>query len=80
LGLLAKEVTRQTGILYLLIYNLIFVSPLIILSLIIYKGLSTASKLETIRQKRIKLLHLVSGLLMLGIATIMILSLLNGQI
>jgi cytochrome c biogenesis protein CcdA/glutaredoxin len=45
LGLLAKEVTRSTGILYLLLYNLVFISPLIILSLIIYKGISTTSKL-----------------------------------
>jgi len=80
LGLLAKEVTRSTGIFYLLLYNLIFVFPLIILSLIIYKGLSTTGKLEAIRQKRIKLLHLISGLLMLGIATMMILSLIKGQV
>ncbi len=80
LGLLAKEVTRSIGILYLLLYNLVFVSPLIILSLIIYKGLSTTGKLEAIRQKRIKLLHLIAGILMLGIATVMIISLIKGWV
>ncbi len=80
LGLLAKEVTKSAGIFYLLLYNLIFVFPLIILSLIIYKGLSTTGKLEAIRQKRIKLLHLISGILMLGIATMMILSLIKGWV
>ncbi|MDD2646725.1 MAG: cytochrome c biogenesis protein [Patescibacteria group bacterium] len=80
LGLLAKEVTRSTGIFYLLIYNLVFVSPLIILSLIIYKGLSTASKLEAIRQKKIKLLHLIAGILMLGVATAMVISLIKGWV
>jgi cytochrome c biogenesis protein CcdA/glutaredoxin len=80
LGLLAKEVTRSIGIFYLLLYNLIFVSPLIILSFVIYKGLSTTSQLESIRQKKLRLLHLIAGILMLFIATIMIISLLKGWV
>jgi len=80
LGLLAKEVTRNVGILYLLLYNLIFISPLIILTLIIYKGLSTAEKLEKIRQKRIRLLHMLTGIIMLLIAGVMILALVNGWV
>ncbi len=80
LGLLAKEVTRSVGILYLFLYNLVFVSPLIILSLIIYKGLSTTSKLEAIRQKKIRLLHLIAGILMLTIAGIMVLSIIKGWV
>jgi len=80
LGLLAKEVTRTTGIMYLLLYNLVFVSPLIILSLIIYKGLSTTEKLEKIRQGKLRLLHLIAGILMLTIAGIMILSIINGWV
>jgi cytochrome c biogenesis protein CcdA/glutaredoxin len=80
LGLLAKEVTQQVGIIYLLLYNLVFVSPLIILSIIIYKGLSTTEKLEQIRQEKIRLLHLIGGILMLGIAAAMILSLVYGWV
>jgi len=80
LGLLAKEVTRSTGILYLLLYNLIFVSPLIILSIIIYTGLSSTEKLEKIRQEKIRLLHLIAGILMLGIASVMILSISYGWV
>jgi len=80
LGLLAKEVTRSTGFFYLLLYNLVFISPLIILSLLIYKGLSTTVELEEIRQKRIKLLHLIAGMLMLMIAAAMILSLVKGWV
>jgi len=80
LGLLAKEVTRNIGIMYLLLYNLIFVSPLIILSLIIYKGLSTTERLERIRQKKLRLLHLIAGILMLVIAGIMILSIIKGWV
>jgi cytochrome c biogenesis protein CcdA/glutaredoxin len=80
LGLLAKEVTRATGFLYLLLYNLVFISPLIILSLLIYKGLSTTTKLEELRKKRIKSLHLIAGVLMLIIAAAMIVSLVKGWV
>ncbi len=80
LGLLAKEVTRSTGILYLLLYNLVFVAPLIILSLIIYKGLSSTQALEKIRQEKIKVLHLIAGILMLAIAGVMILSIVKGWV
>jgi len=80
LGLLAKEATKTIGIMYLLLYNLIFVTPLIILSIIIYKGLSTTEKLEKIRQEKIKILHLIAGILMLVIAGIMVLSIIKGWI
>ena len=80
LGLLAKEVTQNIGIMYLLLYNLVFVSPLILLSMIIYKGLSTTEALEKIRQEKIRLLHLIAGLLMLGIAGAMILSIVYGWV
>ncbi len=80
LGLLAKEITKNLGIIYLLLYNLVFVLPLIILSIIIYKGLSTTEKLEKIRQEKIKILHLISGLLMLIIAGIMLLSIIKGWV
>lgn len=80
LGLLAKEVTRTTGILYLLLYNLVFISPLIILSLIIYKGISTTENLEKIRRSKLRLLHLIAGILMLSIAGVMILSIVKGWV
>jgi len=80
LGLLAKEVSREVGILYLLLYNLVFILPLIILSFIIYKGISTTEKLEQIRQDKIKILHLIAGILMLAIAAAMILSIIKGWV
>lgn len=80
LGLLAKNVTRDVGIMYLLLYNLVFVAPLLILTYIIYKGLSTTEKLENIRQRNLRVLHLIAGILMLGIAVAMILSLTYGWV
>ena len=80
LGLLAKEVTKSTGIIYLLLYNLVFISPLILLSFIIYKGLASTDKLESLRKEKIRLLHLIAGLLMLGIAIAMIISIIKGAV
>jgi len=80
LGLLAKEAMWETGLLYLLLYNLVFISPLIILSLLIYKGLSTTEKLEALRKKEIKVLHLIAGILMLIVAAVMIYSLTQGWV
>lgn len=80
LGLLAQQVTREVGIAYLLLYNLVFVLPLVILSIVIYKGLSTTEKLESIRQKKLRILHLIAGILMLAIAAAMILSITKGWV
>jgi cytochrome c biogenesis protein CcdA/glutaredoxin len=80
LGLLANEVSRITGILYLLLYNLVFVAPLIALSIIIYKGISTTEKLENLRKEKIRLLHLIAGIIMLGIASAMIYAIMHGWV
>lgn len=80
LGLLASQVTMKTGVAYLLLYNLVFVLPLLILSFVIYKGLSTTEQLESIRQKKLRTLHLIAGILMLAIAAAMVLSLAKGWV
>jgi len=64
LGMLAKKVLNIKAILYLLLYNLIFVSPMVLISWAVYKGFNPA-KAEEIRQKRLRTLHLITGLVML---------------
>jgi cytochrome c biogenesis protein CcdA/glutaredoxin len=71
LGMLAKSTFDVQAILYLLLYNLIFVSPMVFISLAVYKGLDPA-KAEEIRQKRLKTLHLITGLIMLTMGLIII--------
>lgn len=77
LGLLANTATKTAGILYLLLYNLIFVTPMIAITLIVYKGLSTTEKLEAARQGKLRILHLIAGIIMmlLGIGMIITVSL-----
>jgi cytochrome c biogenesis protein CcdA/glutaredoxin len=65
LGMLAKKSFDTQAILYLLVYNLIFVSPMVLISLAVYKGFDP-QKAEEIRKKRLETLHLIAGVVMLG--------------
>lgn len=75
LGMLAKNTLDMQAVLYLLLYNLIFVSPMILISLAVYKGFNPA-KAEEIRQKRLRTLHLITGIIMFAMGVII----LNGWI
>lgn len=52
---------------YFLVYNLIFVLPLIILTFLVYKGTST-KRLSEWTNKNKKFMKLISGLLLIGLA------------
>ncbi|MCB9812962.1 MAG: cytochrome c biogenesis protein [Pseudomonadales bacterium] len=65
LGMLAQNSLQAKAVFYLILYNLIFVSPMILISLAVYKGFDP-KKAEEIRQKRLKTLHLIAGILMLA--------------
>lgn len=69
LGLLAQNAFDQSALLYLFIYNLVFVLPMIIITILVYKGLDV-KKAEEERQKRLRVLHLIAGviLILMGIA------------
>jgi cytochrome c biogenesis protein CcdA/glutaredoxin len=64
LGMLAKNALQLKAILYLILYNLIFVSPMILISWAVYKGFNP-NKAEEVRQKHLKTLHLIAGIIML---------------
>ena len=55
---------------YLLLYNLIFIIPMIAITFIVYAGVSTTEKVSDWKERNIKYIHLVTGLLLvsLGIA------------
>lgn len=55
---------------YLLLYNLIFVLPMIVITFVIYGGISTTERISAWKERNIKLIHLIIGLLLiaLGIA------------
>ncbi len=65
LGLLSSVTTRNTAFLYLVLYNLIFILPMILITLAIFFGITTTEKAEAWRQGRLKTLHLIAGLILL---------------
>ncbi|NMC99367.1 MAG: hypothetical protein GYA62_06580 [Bacteroidales bacterium] len=71
LGMLAKKVLSVKAILYLLLYNLIFISPMVLISIAVYRGFNP-TKAEQIRQKKLRLLHLIAGIIMLVMGVIII--------
>lgn len=52
---------------YLTVYNLIFVLPMLAIAALIGFGYSTAEKIGQFKNKNTKLIHLIVGLLMLGL-------------
>jgi len=56
---------------WLLIYNLIFVLPMIGITLIIYFGLTTVDKVSGWKEKNIKYLHLIEGLILTTLGILM---------
>ena len=56
---------------WLLIYNLIFVLPMIGITLIIYFGLTTVDKISEWKEKNIKSLHLIEGLILTTLGILM---------
>ena len=74
LGMLSQKETFLSALTWLLLYNFIFVLPMIVISLAVYGGLNP-EKAEEARQKRLRLLHLIAGLLMLGMGLVILLRL-----
>ncbi|MDD5193971.1 MAG: hypothetical protein PHF67_05320 [Candidatus Nanoarchaeia archaeon] len=52
---------------WLLLYNLIFILPMIGITLIVYLGVSTTEKLDAWKERKIKYIHLITGLLLIGL-------------
>jgi cytochrome c biogenesis protein CcdA len=70
-GILQPLAVLQT-IPWLLLYNIIFVLPMIAITLIIYFGFTTVDRVYGWREKNLRLLHLISGVLLvlIGLALV----------
>ena len=66
--LTVMSIHKTFGLGYLLIYNLIFVLPLLILTYLIYRGTST-ERLQNWTVSNRKYMKLISGLLLVGLAS-----------
>lgn len=63
---------RLRGYLYLVIYNLIFVAPMVVIACLVGLGYSSVEKLGALKNKYTQLIHLIVGLLMLGLSVYII--------
>jgi len=75
LGMLSQKEAFFSALGWLLLYNFIFILPMIIITLAVYKGFSP-EKAEEARQKRLRVLHLIAGVLMIGIGMAIVFNLL----
>jgi cytochrome c biogenesis protein CcdA len=73
LGLLAERMTMMAAIPILLLYNIFFVLPLVLITLFMYFGLSSVEKTTEWKERNIRKLHLVAGLIMLALGIIVVL-------
>jgi cytochrome c biogenesis protein CcdA len=80
LGLLADTETRHAALLWLLLYNAVFISPMIAMTLGVYCGLTTAEKAEAWRTRNLQILHLVAGAILLVLGAGMFASLWLGYL
>jgi len=65
LGLLARATTRNNALMLLLLYNFIFILPMLLITAAVYFGFTTTEKAEEWRKKKLKVLHLIAGIIIL---------------
>lgn len=74
LGLLTTSTHLLQAIGLLVLYNLIFIVPMVVITGSVYLGILTTAKIEGFRQRNMRLIKLLSGLLMLSLGAIMLAS------
>lgn len=80
LGLLAHATQWSYAMALLALYNLIFIAPMLIITGAIYFGFTTTEKAEKWRQGKLKVLHLIAGLIILALGVGMLASIVLGYI
>jgi cytochrome c biogenesis protein CcdA/glutaredoxin len=78
LGLLAKTATQAQAALWLLLYNAIFVLPMVVITGAVYLGWTTTQQVEQWRTRSLRALHLVAGIVLLLLGAAMLGSLWLG--
>ncbi len=79
LGLLSQIASRQYAMSLLLLYNFIFIIPMLLITLAIYCGITTTERAEEWRTKRLQSLHLIAGIILILLGMGMIGAMLLGM-
>jgi len=80
LGLLAEAATKSYAIMLLLLYNLVFIVPMLAITFIVSFGFASTEKLEIWRIRNLRKFHLIAGIMMLLIGIGMIIAMIFGWI
>ncbi|USN53651.1 MAG: hypothetical protein H6760_00570 [Candidatus Nomurabacteria bacterium] len=72
IGMLSSTESINAAVLWLILYNVIFILPMLGLTLAVYFGLQP-SRLEEIRQSRLRLLHAIAGIILLSLGLYLLL-------
>lgn len=80
IGMLSNSATRLQSIFLLILYNLIFILPFLLITFAVGYGLTTTARVEKIRQEKIKKMHLATGIIMFLIGIALIVIVLTGNI
>ncbi len=80
LGLLANITTRNYATMLLLLYNLIFITPMLLITLGIYFGFTDVEQAEEWRGRKLKILHLIAGIIILLLGVGMLIALKLGML
>ncbi len=75
LGLLAERMTMLASLPLLLLYNVFFVLPLVLLTLLVYFGYSNVETATEWKDRNIRRLHLFAGVVMLVLGLLIVLGL-----
>ena len=71
IGMLGQTEMFTQALALLVLYNLIFVLPMITITIAVYFGMNV-QKAEETRTKNLKILHLIAGIIMLGMGVIIL--------
>lgn len=58
---------------YLIVYNIIFVIPMVIITFLVYIGIASVQDAQQWKDKNIRLLHLISGVILFALGVAMLL-------
>lgn len=78
LALLSKNTTSAVGVWYLLLYNLIFILPLLLITFAVHFGFTTTARAERWRSASLGKLHLAMGIMMFLLGASMLLAVYKG--
>ncbi len=75
-GSLLKNLPLGVAALWLVYYNILFILPMLVITLLVYFSFTSVEKASAFREKNVRKLHLIAGLLLILVGAIMFYSIL----